>query len=137
MQPTGKTYSKGPTISAEADKNSRSPSPQITTDRTTRAAEMSQKDGDTGVDPSQASSNNNPVFQVGGATLAQRSSFLIEDILFQRPKVIPSHSVLSSFLLIKHIPSAIMGQFALLGPPKKDFGMDNFFYWANIAHHLF
>ena len=47
------------------------------------------------------------------------------------------HSVLSSYLLIKHIPSAIMGQFALLGPPKKDFGVDNFFYWANIAHHLF
>ena len=47
------------------------------------------------------------------------------------------HSVLSSYLLIKHIPSAIMGQFALLGLPKKDFGMDNFFYWANIAHHLF
>ena len=94
MQPTGRTYSKGPSISAEADKNSRSPSPQITTDRTTRAAEMSQKDGDTGVDPSQASSNNNPVFQVGGATLAQRSSFLIEDILFQRPKVIPSRIIL-------------------------------------------
>ena len=39
-----------------------------------------------------------------------------------------SHSVLSSYLPIKRIPSAIMGQFALLGPPKKDFGMDNFFY---------
>ena len=50
---------------------------------------------------------------------------------------LPMHSVLSSYLLIKRIPSAIMGQFALLGPPKKDFGMDNFFYWANIAHHLF
>ena len=35
--------------------------------------------------------------------------------------------MLSSYLLIKRIPSAIMGQFALLGPPKKDFGMDNFF----------
>ena len=94
MQPTGKAHSKGPTISAEADKNSRSPSPQITTDRTTKAAEMSQKDGDTGVDPSQALGNNNPVFQVGGATLAQRSSFLIEDILFQRPKVVPSRIIL-------------------------------------------
>ena len=48
-----------------------------------------------------------------------------------------AHSVLSYYLLIKRIPSAIMGQFALLGPPKMDFGMDNFFYWANIAHYLF
>ena len=48
-----------------------------------------------------------------------------------------THSVLSSYLLIKHIPSGIMGQFPLLGPPKKDFGVDNFFYWANITHHLF
>ena len=47
------------------------------------------------------------------------------------------HSMLSYYLLIKRIPLAIMGQFALLGPPKKDFGMDNFLYWANIAHHLF
>ena len=41
MQPTGKAHSKGPSISA--DKNSRSPSPQITNDRATRVAEMSQK----------------------------------------------------------------------------------------------
>ena len=30
-----------------------------------------------------------------------------------------------------------MGQVALLGPPKKDFGMGNFFYRANIAHEPF
>ena len=88
MQPTGKTFPKGCSISPEADKNSVCPSPQIATDRTTRAEEMAQKDGEPGVDPStQATSNTSPLFHVGGATLAQRSSFLIEDILFQRPKV--------------------------------------------------
>ena len=66
-----------------------------------------------------------------------RGDQIVVDIIVSPRDTINRHSVLSSYLLTKHISSAIMGQFALLGLPKKDFGMDNFFYWANIAHHLF
>ena len=70
--------------------------------------------------------------------------FVIVAVLLQprRPwKVafIPSiaHSVLSSYLLTKHISSAIMGWLLYFGPKLKDLGMGNFFYRANIAHHLY
>ena len=47
------------------------------------------------------------------------------------------HSVFSSYLLTKHISSAIMGWLLSFNPKWKDFAMGNFFYWANIAHRLY
>ena len=47
------------------------------------------------------------------------------------------HSVFSSYLLTKHISSAIMGWLLIFNPKWKDFAMGNFFYWANIAHWLY
>ena len=51
-------------------------------------------------------------------------------------QALPGHSVFSSYLLIKHISSAILGWLLYFGPKWKDFAIGNFFYRANIAHHL-
>ena len=47
------------------------------------------------------------------------------------------HSVFSSYLLMKHITSPIMGWLLNFNPKWKDFAMGNFFYWAIIAHRLY
>ena len=66
-----------------------------------------------------------------------KKSESLKSYQFNEWQALITHSVFSSYLLMKHIPSPIMGWLLNFNPKWKDFAVGNFFYWANIAHQLY